>query len=855
MTPATVRKPEALELGLDHRGLLELGLGALRGYARLLWTDHNVHDPGITTLEQLCYALSELCYRACQPIEDLLAAPDNDRLNMARQFPAARAALPNAPLTALDYRKLALDVPGVRNAWILPYAAPTYYADPVEGKLLHEHPALPGIREVHLRGLHRVLIEHALRAPAEERTAVEAAVRAAFRANRNLCEDFVEIAAVEPQAFIACGEIQLEPDADPGETHAAILLAVQRYLAPGVPRHRREELLRRPLADGTPRTEADLFDGPAPLNGFIDAAELEAAALRGTIRLSDVIGDVMDIHGVRAVRSLVIRPADAADSETETRWEVKVKEGSRATLDPAQSRLVLYKSGMPLPRPADAVQRYEALRDDDEKRYAPRPSGSAPQLLGRYRNAGEYVSVQEHFPELYGVGSAALPAGSSVERRAQALQFQAYLLFFDQIMANDCAQLASVRELFSLDPDPQHSYFTQPVDVVRALYPPPAAGTVESAEAWRQRIGELLGGLAENEPGMLARRNRFLDHLMARFAERLQDYLAIQSALFGATPAAALHAKCAFLSQYPELAAGRGLGFDYTKTAPDNVSGLEKRLAHLLGLGALAHDIYQERDVDGVDEFRFRVRRRFTAGVLLSSTRHWRTPEEALAEMSQALDSAQRAAGYRRTHTADGRFSFNLVDAAGEVVARRIQYFATAAQRDAAIDELMRLVGEHRSERLCVIENILLRPRPDTNADPFLPICAEPDCGPACPGDDPYSYRLHIVLPALAGRFRSMDFRRFAEDVIRQETPAHLLPKVCWVNDEDMTRIEQAWAAWRALLAGTEATGRAARLSALRDALYRARNVYPAPTLADCQAQEKFILGRSALGSVEGTPP
>ena len=70
-----------------------------------------------------------------------------------------------------------------------------------------------------------------------------------------------------------------------------------------------------------------------------------------------------------------------------------------------------------------------------------------------------------------------------------------------------------------------------------------------------------------------------------------------------------------------------------------------------------------------------------------------------------------------------------------------------------------------------------------------------------------------------------------------------------------MTRIEAAWAAWRALLAGRDTTGRAAKFAELRDALYQAKNAYPEPALADCEAAEKFILGRSALGSLTGESP
>ena len=52
------------------------------------WTDYNEHDPGITTLEALMYALLDLGYRVNWPIEDLLAqktgAPETDFLTPAQ---------------------------------------------------------------------------------------------------------------------------------------------------------------------------------------------------------------------------------------------------------------------------------------------------------------------------------------------------------------------------------------------------------------------------------------------------------------------------------------------------------------------------------------------------------------------------------------------------------------------------------------------------------------------------------------------------------------------------------------------------------------------------------------------------
>ena len=88
----------------------------------------------------------------------------------------------------------------------------------------------------------------------------------------------------------------------------------------------------------------------------------------------------------------------------------------------------------------------------------------------------------------------------------------------------------------------------------------------------------------------LFRRQRFLDHLIARFAERFHDYATIMSEVLHASPETLVAQKCAFLQEYDKLSLDRSLAYNYRpKQATDlwdteNVSGLEKRLAKLLGL-------------------------------------------------------------------------------------------------------------------------------------------------------------------------------------------------------------------------------------------------------------------------------
>ncbi len=45
---------------LSFETLRNEGIGHIAGFSGKIWTDHNLHDPGITILEVLCYVLSDI---------------------------------------------------------------------------------------------------------------------------------------------------------------------------------------------------------------------------------------------------------------------------------------------------------------------------------------------------------------------------------------------------------------------------------------------------------------------------------------------------------------------------------------------------------------------------------------------------------------------------------------------------------------------------------------------------------------------------------------------------------------------------------------------------------------------------
>ena len=88
---------------LDYDVLRKKALEYIEQLAGETWTDYNTHDPGITILESLVYALTDLSYRTHLSMEDLLAS--NPTEGFAPSLFRAEAMLPAHPLTLEDTKK------------------------------------------------------------------------------------------------------------------------------------------------------------------------------------------------------------------------------------------------------------------------------------------------------------------------------------------------------------------------------------------------------------------------------------------------------------------------------------------------------------------------------------------------------------------------------------------------------------------------------------------------------------------------------------------------------------------------------------------------------------------------------
>ena len=670
-----------------------------------------------------------------------------------------------------------------------------------------------------------------------------AGAKAALEAHRNLDEDWCHVRGIDVEDVAVCADVEVRPDADIELVQATIWFEIEQYLTPPIPFRFLDEL----LAAGTP-VEA-IFNGPEMDSGFLAPDDLARAGLLRVVRASDVLDRLMEIPGVLGVRNLRFTAYDgaglpiagAADPEwnedgsprfdpgrTTASWLLFVSAGHQPRLYRNLSRFLFTSDGLPfVPRMDEAEDTLTELHGKVARPKLRAAPADLPVPAGARRQLDAYFPVQHSFPLTYGIGPAGLPSTATTLRRAQAKQLKAYLLVFDQILRNAYAQLAHTADLFSLAPQ-EHTYFT-------------AAFTPAEIDGYTQLVHGLdaatLAGLVESETEFAERRNRFLDHVLARFGEQFGEYAMLLTGRRGSRAARKelIDDKIAFLRAYPGISHDRGRAFNrvVAPCSPANASGLEQRISLLLGYPDLSLVWRAESGGAGFSQS-LTLRGRDDVPLLTFpppgglapalqallddrnlSDRVWtivfrdgrlqltigpangthtdeqllgRTASAAAQALGDALVLVERtllaemvAAEHLQVEpNGAGRTpGLRVVDDAGTPIGEHAAAFDSTAAAEALREVLLTWIAD---ERAVVVEHLLLRPK--FPGDALYPACSDGACG-CCGDEDPYSFRLTYVMPGWTAPYNTdMEMRRFAERTIQQETPAHLIVKTCWVGND-----------------------------------------------------------------------
>lgn len=585
--PVIIERDQEQNPSVDFTFLRQHGIALVQQLSGDTWTDYNLHDPGVTILEQLCFAITDLAYRTGFPVQDLLADREGNISRTENTFFSKKEVLTTTPITIADFRKAILDeIAEVHNVWLEPVLS-AYSSGFVKG----------------LYDIRAQLTREAASAIANGKSTEEEIrkrIRKYFTANRNLCEDFVrDVVILRPMKIGIAAEVIIADKMIPESVLTDICRTLDGYFLRPVRYFSENEL----IATGC-RTE-EIYSGPLLKNGFIPDSELMPRCRE--ISQEDLVRTIMQVTGVVHVRHLAVILPDGSSRVTPCKLDdLSYPELNEASLA-ASLRFFKEKHEMHI---RDEVYRDIRMKAGGLSKEGLMPSSTARSdeelLKGVNREVERYYSIQRHFPLIYGIGEEGLPYGETDLRKAKVSQLKGYLLFFEQVLANYLAQLGNLRNLFSANLDGREActYYYQPLydvpgvrDLLKAFE---GAAGGDGDKPWedfkKDEENEYIRALKESQETdstYQSRKNKVFDHLLARFNIQLTPYpVDLFSALYGGNAEGdqriddMLKWKSGILGNFAGVSYNRIRAFDYlsdhdsTRTA----TGFEMKMAKLLYL-------------------------------------------------------------------------------------------------------------------------------------------------------------------------------------------------------------------------------------------------------------------------------
>jgi hypothetical protein len=578
--PKFISENSSDKLSLDYDALRALGISYIEKYSGNQWTDYNYHDPGITLLEQLCYAITDLGYRTDFPISDvLLSQVDDFDLAQNNLLHGANEVFPTAPVTQKDLRKVLLDrVLSIRNVWVHP---------------ITNHPlGIDGLFELQVQ-LHDDI-------PSQKEKDVIKELKSVFSKHRSLSTDLEQITLLKKDELSLSGKIFIDSFMVGEDLLAQVYHKIEHYLNNGRSENSKDSSTHQELTE-------QLHIGPKLKNNGLK--QLKSQDKTNEIYRSELIEIIENIPGITGLEDIIIYKNGVKCFDNIITFD-KDCYPSLAQLDSdinaSTYALKLYRNNYRYEVDASIFnQLFEALSIPQTTTFQELREVFSGIPRGRFslKEIETYFSIQKELPSVYGLKENELPANSTRKRVAQARQLKAYLLIFEQVMANHLSQLTNIRELYSVDDTHLETYFSQvPTDVPHLK----EVIDFDSFDSYLEYIQEING----TDQKKLERKHQFLDHLIARYGE-YYDTSTIDKLDRVNTGEAdhlgSLKAKMRYARSLISLGHDRNKAQVYSTKSDKNsqISGLQQRIELLLNIRTKKHrsttsPVYNKTHLDDV---------------------------------------------------------------------------------------------------------------------------------------------------------------------------------------------------------------------------------------------------------------
>ena len=423
-----------LPLSQDFKYLKEKALAYIQNNIGSEWTNFNPSDPGVTIMDQFCYALTELGYCTDFSIPDILTNVDG-KLTLEDQFYLPSEIFTTAAVTLNDYIKYLIDgVEWVNNAYIIPYI----------------NTILP---------LNRVYQVYLLIDPVIDTDEQNKVCDSAFyylNKSRNLGEVFMKPIALQPKNCWIGGEIQLENTADQYTVLLQLQNKIRDYIFPKV----KQTSYGKLMEEGYPTSK--IFSGPYLNNGGILSDSL--VNKKNLLRTIDLIPLIESVPGITSISNITLyqdkNPVPVLQSDIDQVLYINLVES-------LQTSLFLTFKGENLSFDPSRLESAVMDFSDQETKlpYGKKEDKHSQLPHSTFRDINTYYSIQNTFPAVFAVGTDTVSTNATPLQIAQSRQLKGYLTLYDQILANQFSQLANVPKLFSFknsvsgDPSDEYTFY------------------------------------------------------------------------------------------------------------------------------------------------------------------------------------------------------------------------------------------------------------------------------------------------------------------------------------------------------------------------------------------------------------
>jgi hypothetical protein len=561
----------------DFDFLVKKGIELLQKLTGNTWTDYNPHDPGITILEQLCFAFTDLSYRTGFDIKDILSDEKGRISKVKNSFFNKEKVLSTNPISINDYRKVILDeVEEVDNIDLIPLTS-NYSSSYIRG-----------FYEMRVK-LKDYLADKQKNDP-KSIANIQNKIKEVFVAKRNLGENLCEkIVLLEPQTINIHAEILTKEFVHAEDVLLEIYLKIQEYLSPQIRFYSELELTEKNI-----RIE-QIYDGPLLKQGILPDSELRN--MSSEIDVFKLISAVSSANGVLLVQKLsidnqnefnaghsfllnknsypIIDPNTFADS-------IKLFSGEYRLTSSKKEFLTLLNKSISLKHFSKNKSRHVDLT-----KYL---------AGGNFINLGSYTSIQENFPHIYGLGKYGVFANESSDRKAKVKQLRAYIFFFEQVLINYLAQLENLSNFFATDLEHEgsRSFYSKPLYDIRGANEI-IAGTTDKHE-WESFTKDgnntymnCLNNEQETVSDFRRRKHKAFEHIYARFNEVFVKYpinafIHAYGDINEDKAGLMLKWKAGILRSFVETEYNRVQAFNYLEER-HSLGGFEKKVMRLLNIG------------------------------------------------------------------------------------------------------------------------------------------------------------------------------------------------------------------------------------------------------------------------------